>query len=296
MDFKQLEAYVQVIEHSSFSKAAEAIFMSQPSVSTYVSNLEKELSTILISRSTKEIAPTLAGKIFYEKAKELLALKYNTTLHLKNLSGNFSGEINVVASSAPAQYILPEILASFIDLYPNISFTVKQADTLEASRSIASQGAEIGFSGGVVENSKCEFYEFMAEQMVIIAPLNKGFSKTKEYSLEPLLYQHRFISREKGSGTRAQYEAFFAEQAIDIKKINTCLCFDNTQSIINAVINGIGISMVSEFAARVYIDKKMVIPLQLNVKLPERKFYYVLKKNFTHSHLIDLFVEFLANY
>jgi DNA-binding transcriptional LysR family regulator len=133
----------------------------------------------------------------------------------------------------------------------------------------------------------------MTEQLVIIAPLNKGFTDSDEYSLETLLYENRFISREKGSGTRAEYENFFKAHGIDLKKINTCLCFDNTQSIINAVINGLGISMVSQFAARAFISKKMVIPLKLNIKLPERKFYYVLKKNFAHSHLVDLFVEFL---
>jgi len=294
MDFKQLEAYVQVIEHASFSKAAEAIFMSQPSVSMYISSLEKELATTLINRSTKDVTPTLAGKIFYEKAKELLRLKYNTVESIKNLSGNFAGEISILASSVPAQYILPEILADFTKLHPKISFVVKQADTLEVSRNIAAQKAEIGFSGGVVDNSKCEFTEFMAEQMVMIAPFNMGFSDLKEYSLKSLLYEHRFISRERGSGTRAQYETFFTKQDIDISKVNTSLCFDNTQSIINAVINGLGISIVSEFAARAFIKKEMVIPLKLKENLPERAFYYVLKRNFAHSHLIDLFVGFLG--
>ncbi|MCL2361361.1 MAG: selenium metabolism-associated LysR family transcriptional regulator [Defluviitaleaceae bacterium] len=295
MDFKQLEAYVQVIEHASFSKAAEAIFMSQPSVSTYINSLEKELATTLINRSTKEVAPTLAGKIFYENAKELLASKRNIIARIKNLSGNFVGEISILASSVPAQYILPEMLASFTNMHPGISFVVKQADTFEVSHGIAAQKAEIGFSGGIVANSKCEFMEFMTEQMVIIAPHNKGLVDSNEYSLESLLYEHRFISREKGSGTRTQYETFFSEQNIDITKVKSCLCFDNTQSIINAVINGIGISIVSEYAARAFIKKKMVIPLKLKENLPKRAFYYVLKKNFAHSHLIDLFAEYLTN-
>ncbi|MCL2572588.1 MAG: selenium metabolism-associated LysR family transcriptional regulator [Defluviitaleaceae bacterium] len=296
MDFKQIEAYVQVIEHGSFSKAAEAIFMSQPSVSTYINALERELATKLISRSTKEISPTLAGKIFYENAKELLTLKHNTVERIRNLSGSFVGEIKILASSVPAQYILPEVLAGFADMYPNISFIVKQADTLEVSRSIATQKAELGFSGGVIEDSKCDFKEFMTEQMVLIAPCDKGFTDSDAYSLESLLYQYRFLSREKGSGTRTQYEAFFAEENIDIKKVDTSLCFDNTQSIINGVISGLGISMVSEFAARAFIKKKMVIPLRLKEKLPVRKLYYVLKRGFAHSHLIDLFIEFLASW
>jgi len=293
MDFKQIEAYVRVIEYGSFSKAAEALFVSQPSVSIYINSLEKELSASLISRSTKEISPTLAGKILYENAKELLALKNNTIERLKNLSGNFAGEINISASSVPAQYILPEILADFTDIHPDISFTVKQADSLEVSRSIAAQTAEIGICGGITESGKCDFTEFMTERMVMIAPIDKDLCDSKEYSLDSLLYNNRFISREKGSGTRMRYESFFVDQNIDLKKVNTCLCFDNTQSIINAVMGGLGISMVSEFAAGAFIKKEMIIPVKIKPMLPERVFYFVLKKNFPHSHLTDLFVEYL---
>jgi len=296
MDFKQIEAYVNVIEYASFSKAADAIFMSQPSVSTYVSNLEKELAATLINRSTKEVSPTAAGKIFYEKAKEILALKHNTMEQIKGLTGSFSGVITILASSVPAQYILPEMLAGFSLLYPDISFMVKQADTLEVSRGIASQTAEVGFSGGVAESGKCEFTEFMTEQMVVIAPADKGFNNSKLYSLEELICGYRFISREKGSGTREQYETFFSGNGVDVKQVNAGICFDNTQSIINAVACGLGVSMVSEFAARAFILHKMVMPLKLEIKLPNRKFYYVKKKNFVHSHLVDLFTRFIAGF
>ena len=295
MDFRQIEAYVKVIELGSFSKAAEAIFMSQPSISTYISNLEKELNTKLINRSTKEISPTLAGKIFFEHVKELLILKDNVVERIQNLSGNFNGEINILASSVPSQYIIPEMIARFHIMYPDISFYVRQADTLEVSRGIASQQAEIGFSGSIAENDKCTFHEFIEEQMIFIAPCNGKISDSHEYPLEELLYSHCFISREKGSGTRTQYESFFIRQGISLERINGCANFDNTQSIINAVISGLGISIVSEIAARAAIQQGVVMPIKLLENLPVRKLYYVLRKNFSKSHLLDLFIEFLVN-
>jgi len=276
MDFKQLEAYVKVIELASFSKAADAIFMSQPSVSAYINVLEKSLNTVLINR--KEVSPTPAGKIFYKSAKELLALKANTIQHIKTLSGNFSGEINILASTVPAQYILPEMLAKFNKEYPEITFNVKQASTLEVCRGVASQQAEIGFAGGIEENEKCQFKEFMTEEMVLIAPPNLEFIN---------LQSHPFISREIGSGTRSHYESILQ----NVKKAPAR--FDNTQSIINAVINGMGISIVSEFAARDFIKHGMVKPIKFPNPLPKRKFYYVLKKNFIHSHLVELFAGFI---
>ena len=295
MDFKQLEAYVRVVELASFSKAAEAIFLSQPSVSTYISALEKELDATLINRSTKEVSPTLAGKIFYENAKELLALKCNATERIKNLSGNYKGEINILASSVPSQHILPEVIARFNAAYPDITFNVRQADTLEVSHGILLGQAEIGFTGGIVENDKCIFCEFTTEQMIVIAPSDGKLTSSQTYSLKDLMHNQRFVAREKGSGTRAQYENFFASLGIDLEKINCCASFDNTQSIINAVISGLGISVVSEVAARAAIKQGMVVLIKLEEKLPQRSFYYVLRKNFATSHLVDLFVDYLVN-
>ena len=294
MDFKQIEAYVKVVELASFSKAAEAIFLSQPSVSIYISALEKEFGQPLINRTTKEVSPTFAGRIFYESAKEILTLKHNAIERIKNLSGNFSGEINILASTVPSQYILPELLARFSKTYSDISFKVKQAGSSEVAKGIALQEAEIGISGSVIENEKCEFKEFMSEEIVFIAPCLKDFLRPDEYTLEELLYKHPFVSREKGSGTRKEYENFFLTQNIEMRKINCNASFDNTQSIINAVINGLGISAVSEFAARDFIAQKMIVPIKLKAKLPQRKFYYVLKKNFSNSHLVDLFLKFLS--
>ncbi|MCL2562866.1 MAG: selenium metabolism-associated LysR family transcriptional regulator [Oscillospiraceae bacterium] len=293
MDFRQIEAYVKVIELAGFSKAAEAMFLSQPSVSTYINNLEKELGTKLINRSTKEVSPTLAGQLFYADAKELLARKENAVLRMRHLSGDLSGDISILASTVPSQYILPEMLARFRERYPDISFHVRQADTLEVARGIAAQRAEIGFSGGIIGADRCEFRAFMTEAMVLIAPCGKGFSESREYSLGELLYEYPYIAREKGSGTRAEYEAFFAAQGIDLGKMKNSVSFDNTQSIINAVAKGLGISVVSVVAAREAIERGAAQPLRIGVKLPERKFYYVRKRQVSHSHLTDLFVSFL---
>ncbi|MCL2766366.1 MAG: LysR substrate-binding domain-containing protein, partial [Peptococcaceae bacterium] len=112
---------------------------------------------------------------------------------------------------------------------------------------------------------------------------------------EELLYEHRFISREKGSGTRIRYESFFLEHNISLGRINARISFDNTQSIINAVISGLGISIVSGFAARTFIEQKLVQPIRLNIELPERKFCYVLKKSISHSHLVDMFVKYIGD-
>ena len=294
MDFREIEAFIKVVELASFSKAADALHVSQPSVSLYITSLEKELNIILINRSTKVLSTTLAGERFFEKAKAMMSLKRESIQALKNLSKDVSGEIHVLASSVPALYILPQIFAEFHKIYPNISFTMKQADTLEVVQGIAAHKADIGFAGSILGDKKCDFVEFINEKLVFVAPNNAAYSAGKKYALEELLYSNSFISREFGSGTRMQYEKYFAENGIVLGKIRTCANMDNTHSIINAVMSGLGVSIVSELAARPLLERKMLLPIKLKKSLPERKIYAVLNKNIVHSHLLKLFMEYAA--
>ncbi len=293
MDFRQLEAFVKVVELSSFSKAAEALFVSQPSISTYITTLEAELNTILINRSTKVLSTTLAGERFFEKAKKMLSLKRETIEMLKNLSEDISGVIRILASSVPSQYILPHLMAQFHKSYPGISFTMSQADTSEVVQGIAAHKADIGFAGSILGDKKCDFLEFTHEKLVFIAPKEDNFSETRKYTLEELLYSKNFIAREFGSGTRLQYEKFFTENGILLDKIKTCAIMDSTQSIINAVKNGLGISIVSELSVRQKIEQGCLKAINLKNPLPVRKIYAVLNKNAEHSHLINLFLEYI---
>ena len=293
MDFKQIEAFVKVVELGSFSKAAEELYVSQPSISTYITLLEKELNTILLNRSTKVLSTTFAGERFFCKAKEMLSLKRETTEMLKNLPGNLSGDINILASSVPSQYILPPILAGFHKQYPKISFTINQADTVDVVQGISAHRADIGFAGSILGNKKCSFHELMCEELVFIAPNDSNYSEREEYALEEILYANNFISRESGSGTRIQYEKFFTENGILLNRIKTCAIMDNTYSIIDAVVNGLGVSIVSELAVRHIVKQKMLRQIRLKTTLPVRKIYAVLSDNIVHSHLVELFMEYI---
>jgi len=292
MDFRQLEAFIKVVELGSFSKAADGLHISQPSVSTYINSLEKELGSVLINRSTKVLSTTLAGERFLEQAKKMMSLKRESIETIKTLSEDISGEIRILASSVPALYILPQLLARFHAQHPNISFTMNQADTAEVVQGVAAHKADIGFAGSMIGDKKCDFIEFATEELVFIAPNDGSYSKNKKYSLEELLYSSSFISREFGSGTRIQYEKFLSENGIILEKIKTCASMDSTHSIVSAVASGLGISIVSKLAARQMIDQGALLPIKLEKELPERKIYMVLNKHNIHSHLVTLFMEY----
>jgi len=291
MDFKQIEVFIKVVETGGFSNAANELHISQPSVSAYIKSLEEELGVVLINRSTKAISTTLAGERFLEQAKKITALFYETIEKMKSLSDDVTGEIRLLASSVPAQYILPRVIAEFSKQYPEVSFVVNQADTLGVVQGIAAHKADIGFAGSIIANKKCEFIEFEKEDLVFIAPNNGCFLAKKEYSLEELFYSNSFISREYGSGTRLQYEKYLTENGINLDRVNTGASMDNTQSILLAVASGLGFSIVSELAAKKMIEHKELLQLNIKNKLPKRNIYAVLNRNIARSHILKLFMD-----
>jgi DNA-binding transcriptional LysR family regulator len=294
MDFRHIEAFIKVVELASFSKAAEELHISQPSVSSYVNLLEKELGAVLINRAGKVLSTTAAGERFLGYAKKIMGLKHETIESLRNLSGEKSGEIRILASTVPALYILPEILAKFRKVYPKINFSIGQGDTSYVADGIAAHKADIGFAGSIVNNKKCDFIPFMDEGLVFISCYGL-FCKDKEYSLEEILYENCFISRELGSGTRMQYEDFFLANGVDLDKINICAEIDNTYSTISAAAAGLGVSIVSEIAAKQMIEQNAVMAIKLKNPLPQRKIYIALNKNMAYSHLVKIFLEYVLS-
>lgn len=293
MEFRQLEAYIKTIELSSFSKAGDVLYISQPSISSYINKLEKELDTKLIIRTTKDVKATKAGMVFYEYAKKIIALKKQAIFSVKSQTNEYHEEIEIHASSVPAQYFLPDILSSFNKIYPNIYFNIIMSDTDHVIANIISQNCEIGIVGAKIDNHKCSYEYIVSESLVMIAPPN---SKLSEKNLSQYIYFENFIAREESSATRYHSEAFLKELDIEPDKLKIVACFSDTQSIINAVSKGLGISIVSDIAAGEYIRNNLVSMIKMDHLTYKRNFYFVYKKNAIPSPQVELFIKYACDY
>ena len=156
MNLKQIEAFVYVADEKSFSKAASRLFLTQPTVSAHVSSLEEELGTTLFIRSAKGAELTKDGKRMYLYAKQMIEL-HDVILHQ---FGDGSGstvqhQVIIAASTIPAQYLLPEILARYSRQYPNARFSVRETDSAGVIREITEHTAEIGFTGTMPDKKRC---------------------------------------------------------------------------------------------------------------------------------------------
>ncbi len=297
MDIKQLEAFVYVVETCSFSKAGELLHLTQPTISSHILSLERELNIKLIVRTTKETYPSEAGKLLYRYAKEILVMRENAVQAIRMFSQEMRGTITVAASTIPGQYYLPKILQSFREKYPDIKFNIRMTDSTDVVDQVTARSAEVGFSGTEIDAPKCVFREFADDKLVVITPneerfrqhVGKGFP-VRQIREEP------FISRESGSGTRRETEAFLRELGIRVSELKTAVEVRSTESIIKMVSEGMGIAVLSRSACEDYQQFGKVLAFDFDNITLRRKLYIIKHKNSILSPIGQVFYDFAKNY
>lgn len=291
MHFKQLEVFVNVVRLKSFSKAAEVVYLSQPTVSAHVNALEEELDTKLIVRSTKEVYPSKAGKIFYKYALDMLDMRDAAVAEVKSASTQVKGMLEVAASTVPSQYLLPRAIPQLLEKYPQLTFSIKQYDSVEVVHRIIDMDAEVGVTGAMFEKSGCVFEPVARDRLVIITPNTPEFAALNGKITPDIIKNSRFISREYGSGTRKESEAFLRGIGIDPSALKTAVQLESTESIIQAVKNNLGISIVSKFACQDCLAAGGILAFDYESPGLDRNFYAVYRKNRPLSPAAAAFVK-----
>ena len=313
MDLWQLKVFVNVIDQKSFSKAGEAIFLSQPTVSSHIKELEEHFKCKLIDRLGREALPTKAGVVLYNYAKQLLSLKDKTEAGIASFLGNARGTLIIGGSSIPSTYIIPKIIGKFTKKYPHISLSVITGDTSEITESIVQGEVEAGIVGSEVNkgeyNTILKQEKLTEDEMKLIVPASHHFANKTSVDIETLL-KEPFIGREKGSGTWESISksiANYAKESIDSSKLNvqsgSCTCdklnisvrLGSNASVIQGILNGAGISIISTIAVQDYIDSGRLKALSVNGLNLKRYFFLTTHKKRTLSPLAMLFIDFIKN-
>lgn len=297
VEFHQLEAFVKVAENKSFSKAAASLFLTQPTVSSHIISLEKELNAKLFDRRGKEVELTPAGRILYEKAKLILEEKVRILEEIKHFLGTVEGELKICASSIPAVYILPFLIKKFNELYPGVKLKVHQADSGEVIRMVSDGEVEIGIVGTALTTDELVFESFMTDELVLITPAcwgKKRFEKGKSVSIGDII-EERFVLREKTSGTRKVFEKALSDKGIKLEDLNVVAEFGSSEAVKHAVKEGIGISVVSQKAVLDYEKMGFINVYRIEDLDLRRNFYLVYKKCRTLSPNAATFKEFILN-
>jgi DNA-binding transcriptional LysR family regulator len=297
MDLRQLEAFVYVAKLNSFSKAADTIYLSQPTISSHINALEKELGTQLLIRSTKEVYPTKSGLDFYVYAQNMLALRDEAIHSVAQSVSCIRGEISLLASSVPAQYLLPSFIAVFQKTYPDIFFKVKQSDSEQVGKMLSNCIYDFGITGTKITGNRFVQTPFYHDTLVLAVPV--GFTVPENMSLEALIKILRtqpFIMREDGSGTKKELESFLNRINLSLDHLNTVCSFNNTHGVLQAVSSGAGISFVSRASTDLYTKMRLIKTIDLKDFIVRRNFYLLSKKEMILQPVQKLFQTFLLNY
>ena len=293
MDFRQLESFIAIAKNKSFSKAARELYLTQPTLSNHMQNLEKELGTFLLNRTNREISLTRAGEIFYDYAQKILSLKDTAQYNLGEYVGKIEGTLTINASTIPEQYIIPSLLTDFSSLYPNITYKVNHLDSFEIVESLKDCKIPFGFTGSFFKDSSLEYLPIMKDDLVLITPVDFD-NESDVVSLETL-QTLQLVLREEGSGTRNLLSKELKRHKISIYDLKIKSMAENTQTIKSLVQAGLCCSIVSSKA----IENELKLGLIKKYKVAdlnlERNFYFVYSKERIFSHLEKNFIDYIAS-
>lgn len=292
MDLRQLEIFVKVAELGSFSRAAEALHLTQPTVSEHIRTLEDELGVRLLDRLGRGAAVTRAGELLVSYAGRMLALQREARQALDSFQGKMSGRLLVGASTIPGEYVLPPLIGRFKDKYPEISITLLIGDSQAVVGWVVEGKAELGVVGARLPHRSVEYRELMPDEEVVVVPAGHAWHGRTQVTLEELRAEPLLI-RERGSGTRAALEAALAAADLRLDAFRIVGEMGSTQAIKQAVKAGVGISVLSRRAVEEECRHGLLWGLRVKDLNVTRAFLVVTHKDRSRSPLAEAFRVFL---
>lgn len=295
MEFKQLESFAAVVRLRSFTRAAEQLYISQPTISTHIRALEEELNMRLILRTTKSIEVTAEGQKLYEYAVNILQLRDRM---LQECSSEAKRIIHLGASTIPSAYILPEVLPKFGGRHTNTFFVIHQSDSKGVLDGLTDGIFDVGLIGMDVEKESLTCEPFCEDRMVLITPVSERFLKLQRQGVSAveLLVQEPVILREKGSGSKKSVDRFLEQMGISDEQLNITARVNDPEAIKNLVAQGLGISFISQRAAQNFIREKRLLAFDLPESTNSRSLYLAYRTDHGDYAPIREFVDFVKHF
>lgn len=291
MNFNHLLIFHKVAEHQHFTRAAEALYISQPAVSKQVHELEKTLGQALFVQIGRKVSLTEAGRTLFDYTQRIFALSDEAELVLEEMHELKRGRLVVGASTTIGTYLLPQLLGSYRQQYPHIELALTIANASEIQERLVQNRVEIGFiEGAVTHEDLCERV-WRRDQLVLIAPFATPLLAQQPLTIEALAHEP-FILREAGSGTRTVLEEALASRGLP--PLSPSLELGSTEAIKNAVAAGLGISFVSEHTIQLERAAQLVVVVPLEDFTVTRSLSLIYPKRRRLSRAAHMFLEVIA--
>ena len=244
MTIRQLEVFLAIAHAQSFSRAAERIHLSQPTLSEHMKELEDELCVALFVRHSRSVSLTEAGRVFEDYATRVVATLAAGRQAIAELDGLKRGSLVVGASTTPGTYVLPARIAKFREQYPGITVALRIGNSRTVEERVRDGDVDLAVIGGHVlgPSERCVAAGIVDELQLIVPPNYP----LKDVPLPPArLARERLLIREEGSATRQATERALRQAGVSFRP---AMELDHTETIKRAVMAGLGVAFVSRYA------------------------------------------------
>lgn len=287
---RRLQVFHAVAKHLSFTKAAEALCMTQPAVTAQIRQMEDQFDTRLFDRAQGRIALTTAGAVALEYAQRILALSAEMDMRLRESSGQIAGLLLVGASTTIADFLLPQVFGEFMARHPSVIPRLFMANSEAVQDRVAERTLDLGFIEGdshlpsLASDVCCE-----DELRVMCAP---SHPLANQQAVAPeTLVAHAYIGREPGSGTREVVAHYLQKAGLAPQALQIALEVGSPEAIKGLVATGMGFTILSRAAVRKEIRLGLLAEVPLEPPLV-RRMSVVYPKERIQSRLVNAFVEF----
>jgi DNA-binding transcriptional LysR family regulator len=276
--FDYLNTFLTVARTHSFSAAAKELKTSQGTISHQIAAIEEYFDAELFKRTATGVELTQAGTTLKETAEKILRQAQEAKAEISKAKQTLAGTIRIAASTIPEEHLIPSLIAEFQNKHPNVRFKIKAEDSLSSIQSLQTDEADFAAVGTILGFEKnFDFIEIGEENLVLIVPCGSELAQRKTVKFSEIL-KHPFINREETSGTRKEIEHLLEKNNFDASQLHVGLELGSTESVITAVSEGRGISIISSIAA----EKAQAAGLVKIVAVAEahnpRKLYFVRQK------------------
>ncbi|PHR27738.1 MAG: LysR family transcriptional regulator [Desulfotalea sp.] len=288
IETRHLRIFVAVYRTRSFTKAAEELFTSQPTVSEHIQNLESRLQCKLFDRLGRTIMPTVEADLLNPRALAILEDLRQLQSDISEVKTAVTGDLILGASTIPGTYLLPPLAAAFKQKYPGIAFEIRIKDSKTIIDAVATNELFIGIVGAKPQSTKVAFETFIEDDLILAtAKDNKVAKKISVADIKKL----PFIIREEGSGTRKSTEALLATEKLTLRQLQICATLGSSAAVKEAIKADLGVSILSRHAIVEELKSGQLREIEVDGFTMKRFFYIVTPAKRRLPHLYDVFLK-----
>ncbi|ATD55454.1 LysR family transcriptional regulator [Clostridium chauvoei] len=288
MNFRKLKIFYETATCLNMTKVAKNMYISQPSISQSINELENELEVKLFDRIGKKLYLTHEGEIFLNYTRRILNLYDESTKILKDFNNNIKGKITIGASTTIGIYILPEIIKEFSSEFKDIEISLIIENTEHIEKLILENKIDFAYVEGSVQSDEINKEKVWEDELVFICGKNHKFKEEKIISGEKLA-KEKFIMREDGSGTREHVENFLNNKNLPF---NIFLELGNTEAIKRTVEANLGIGCISLITIEEKLESGDLNAFRLKEGVIKRDLLFIIHKDKFISNNMKKFMEF----